>query len=918
MIRSLLIFLFIAISFSAYPKQNISLVISPDECVLSVSKTGYHFTRQSNHWALHQILVSSIPVMQPLSRNNAFFNGSGEANELLIKKQNTEEIELCLKDLRFAGSGINVIYSVRSDDLLPRVKVRYEGTSGEITAVLRSVAVSEKLHGAWVTRGETRTDAENAEVFIDGSGPFVFGHSQLGNADIDYVWQAIVNPNVPRKRTEQKTNTYFRSGQTTATDGSFAFWQLRMGVGEPKEFSLITDKDLGGRIHSVCEKYYADVVDSQFDLQTLDMGYDAKNAVWKMPVRLSGPECFTPGYGWVMQEYYPGWTWKAGDAIQNHSQYPYGTDAGIQTAALMAFEGFATKRDWEKNFGQYVLSQMPLWSDDSASYFVKRPGGYTRWAYSNDYTFRFPMMEGGSWGPSEQLYLMSKISGDKELKEKAISLMLHDVNVKLDQKKMIFYPCWNANKGKMTDHRDDWNITTGLGYCAVVAAECLYPETKEKRYLEMADQITDWLASFWTPERKMNFLHENINTIHLYEGWLVKAMVQRYERSHDVQFLNIAKDLTWCLIMTNCITNHHYPDNKPLFGITCVGVRGCVDYDCAPNLCQEKDQAFVEMMGSLMPYIKGPAYSRYFAMQACNLPRDRWTQAFDVQDQRDLNLRTNYDNWARGMANLSYGLNYSNDPFVKVFEGKVLQRDLSIQTSRDMLIINPLRLDKEIKLTIPYLDEGIYSLLLDGVPIGEKSNKELENGIQVKVSANNTQRMMVVQRKALPQKFPELKYDQSNTYLSDLEVFDMQRGVGNPSPVFVKDQTFAGKPLMVNQQIHQKGLGLAANTVLFYDLKGQYESFSSLLAMDDYTRTLHNPDPSVFVTIFADGKLIWQSGAFETKHQPESIRCNIKGAKMLSIRISGNWDNNGDLKNDFVNLIDAELSGRTLTKNKSL
>jgi hypothetical protein len=31
---------------------------------------------------------------------------------------------------------------------------------------------------------------------------------------------------------------------------------------------------------------------------------------------------------------------------------------------------------------------------------------------------------------------------------------------------------------------------------------------------------------------------------------------------------------------------------------------------------------------------------------------------------------------------------------------------------------------------------------------------------------------------------------------------------------------------------------------------------------------------------------------------------------MLAIRLSGNWDDNGDISNDFANLGDAQLLGR--------
>jgi len=84
--------------------------------------------------------------------------------------------------------------------------------------------------------------------------------------------------------------------------------------------------------------------------------------------------------------------------------------------------------------------------------------------------------------------------------------------------------------GKLQDHRDDWNITACLAYCAGLSSEILYPETKDLAYLGIADRITGWLASVWGPELRMNFLHPKVNTYHCFMGWLPRALVHRYER----------------------------------------------------------------------------------------------------------------------------------------------------------------------------------------------------------------------------------------------------------------------------------------------------------------------------------------------------------------------------------------------------
>lgn len=138
------------------------------------------------------------------------------------------------------------------------------------------------------------------------------------------------------------------------------------------------------------------------------------------------------------------------------------------------------------------------------------------------------------------------------------------------------------------------------------------------------------------------------------------------------------------LILTLCTTGHKDSAGRPLTGVTCVGVRGCVDYDCTPSLCHEKDLAFLDTMGALLSHVAGAGYAKFLAVQRLVLPRDSWKDAFRIQEQRDLNLRTNYGNYARGMANLAFGLNRGSDPKVAVYETPVPRRDGRISARREL------------------------------------------------------------------------------------------------------------------------------------------------------------------------------------------------------------------------------------------
>jgi hypothetical protein len=129
----------------------------------------------------------------------------------------------------------------------------------------------------------------------------------------------------------------------------------------------------------------------------------------------------------------------------------------------------------------------------------------------------------------------------------------------------------------------------------------------------------------------------------------------------------MARDMAWIHIMTTCTTAAKDRAGHPLTGATCVGIRGCVDYDCSPNLCQEKDLTFVHLIGPLLDHVSGPAYAKYLALCRLVLDKDSWKSAWTME-LRDTNLRTMYDTYARGMANLIYALNRANDPDISVIE----------------------------------------------------------------------------------------------------------------------------------------------------------------------------------------------------------------------------------------------------------
>jgi hypothetical protein len=489
--------------------------------------------------------------------------------------------------------------------------------------------------------------------------------------------------------------------------------------------------------------------------------------------------------------------------------------------------------------------------------------------------------------------------------------MRHDVLVKLDLENLFFPPCWYPLTGKLQDHRDDWEMTSGLAYCAEVSSEVLYAETGDAQFLKIADRITDWLASILGPEMRMNYLHPKVNTYHCFMGPLVRSLVHRFERGGGQRFLDIAQDMAWVMILTLGTTPHQDPTGRSFTGVTCVGVRGCVDYDCAPNLCHEKDLAFLEIMGVLLNHVGGPGYAKFLAMQKLVLPRDSWKDAFRIQEQRDLNLRTNYDNYARGMANLVFALNRGNDPRVAIYERLAPRRDRKINHRRDMILANGTTTDRRTSVQARFLEAGRYRVELDGRPLGVRTAAELEKGIDVAVPRNSTRRLRVTAVSTQPAVTPARQYGDSITYLSEVEDNGAQRGIGLPTPVYRKDRSFRGNAITLGGRMFAKGLGLTANTVIVYHLDGKYRTFAAVFGVDGDAPG-EGPTPSVYLTLLVDGRVKFTSGGMFTNTPPKEIEVDVRNARVLVVRMSSNWDDGGNLANDMGSLGEARLIGKVV------
>ncbi|HZR21429.1 MAG TPA: NPCBM/NEW2 domain-containing protein [Verrucomicrobiae bacterium] len=873
---------------------------SATRVLLHTGTQSWRFEKKGGLWALAGVEVKGLVVAQPESREDGFWVGGGAASSYEVLADSPTE-----KAVRFRLDHGSAVFRVRSGDPLPVVHVGLDCTNETICVFCASSSAARE-HGAWVTRGWVATDADASEVFIDASNPLVFGHSTTGDLDVGYLFIPEVKGNVqPNGRTEQKTATFFKANRSTdGADRFRAAWQLRLGEKEPKAFAVLFDRDLGGRLSDVCEKYFAGAVDTLVDLTKVPRSnFDPEKCLQIMPVRLAAPDAFVPGWGLMMDEF-------------PKASYPFAHDCVWQTPALLAFEGLATGRDWERNFAHYFLDKTPLEGPDGRSFFVRRPGGLTRWGYFATYRDGFVPLDGGSWWQADILYRTAMVLADGKLRRAALDMVLHDLNVKLDLEQMSYPPCWSAALNRVgDDHRDDWFKTPGLAYCAYMAAHVAFPETQDPKYLRIADRICEWFANYMVPEHKLNYLQGN-NMHAVFSHYLTLAFLERYDWSHERRFLDMARDMAWIHIMTTCTTAANDGNGNPLTGTTCVGVRDCVDYDCAPNLCQEKDLNFVHMIGPLLDHVSGPAYAKYVALCRLVLDKDSWKSAWTME-LRDTNLRTMYDTYPRGMANLIFALSQSTDPWVIPVEKLVSKSDVNITHERDLAVLNGVPEPRVTRVKIRFLQPGDYTVKLNGTALVQKTHLQLAQGLDLNLPGNSMQRVQVhslsIDQPAQPG--PGV-YDSSTTWLSNLTPFAAQRGTGLTQPVYRTNLSFDNSPMSLGGTPFTNGLGCAANTVLVYELKGNFDRFKATVGVDGSVSTRTNPPPSVFFTVFVDGLLRFESGPMFSDTLPRQVDVDVSHSRVLMLRLSCNWDDNGQARNDCGDWAEARLTGK-MTKQAS-
>lgn len=130
-------------------------------------------------------------------------------------------------------------------------------------------------------------------------------------------------------------------------------------------------------------------------------------------------------------------------------------------------------------------------------------------------------------------------------------------------------------------------------------------------------------------------------------------------------------------------------------------------------------------------------------------------------------------------------------------------------------------------------------------------------------------------------------------YLSDIKPSSSKGKFNN-------DKSIGGKPIVVNGQSYDKGLGALSGSEIIYTLDGSWDKLKGHVGMDDEV----GDAGSVMFRVYADGKVIFESPEQNGKSIKQLMELNLKGVKELKLVLLPLDDDND---NDHGDWVDAKL-----------
>jgi hypothetical protein len=121
----------------------------------------------------------------------------------------------------------------------------------------------------------------------------------------------------------------------------------------------------------------------------------------------------------------------------------------------------------------------------------------------------------------------------------------------------------------------------------------------------------------------------------------------------------------------------------------------------------------------------------------------------------------------------------------------------------------------------------------------------------------------------------------NHTWLSDLRWTSAKSGWGPVERDRANGQRdqMDGSPITIDGTIYRKGLGVAKNSQVVYQLDGKYQKFFSVVGLDDTA----SADASVTFQVWADGKKLFDSGRVTHDTRPRKVSLNVLGVQRLRL-----------------------------------
>lgn len=118
--------------------------------------------------------------------------------------------------------------------------------------------------------------------------------------------------------------------------------------------------------------------------------------------------------------------------------------------------------------------------------------------------------------------------------------------------------------------------------------------------------------------------------------------------------------------------------------------------------------------------------------------------------------------------------------------------------------------------------------------------------------------------------------------LHTLDLTKMTQGWGTPQT----NQSIRGQPLRLAGREFATGVGTHAESVLWVELAGGSERFVATVGVDDNA----NGPASLAFKVFADSRLLWESGVMRTNTPPKEINVDLRGADTLLLLVEDAGD----------------------------